>query len=148
MSQIIKLKNAKEKVVFTAPSGQVIEGEFYFSTYGFLRNAANLKPADSGFTPDEMMKRGRLLAALAPFEKQFQYPKKTIEVQGKPNEVELSDEELPEDFLTQEAEMTLEDADAELLISLWKQMRFEVRSEFVIELNNHLNEVSESLKKK
>lgn len=106
----IKLKANKELIN---------DQETIFSTYHLLKMAIN-NPSEKGFDVDEMMQRLKIMAVLDAHKETFK--------------------DLKEDNLNVEVEVSFEDADFKKLQELYRQMKWAVISQTIVDLKKQLDE--------
>ena len=106
----IKLKANKETIN---------DQETIFSTYHLLKMAIN-HPSEKGFDVDEMMQRLKIMSVLDAHKEAFK--------------------ELKEDNLNVEIEVSFEDADFKKLQDIYKQMKWAVISQTIVDLKKQLDE--------
>jgi hypothetical protein len=106
----IKLTTSKELVN---------EQETIFSTYHLLKMVIN-NPSEKGFDVDEMMQRLKIMSVLDQHKDLFK--------------------DLNENNLNVEAEVSFEDADYKKLQELYKQMKWAVISQTIVDLKKQLDE--------
>lgn len=106
----IKLKANKELIN---------DQETIFSTYHLLKMAIN-NPSEKGFDVDEMMQRIKIMAVLDAHKETFK--------------------DLNEDNYNVEVEVSFEDADFKKLQDIYKQMKWAVISQTIVDLKKQLDE--------
>ncbi|MFY7935845.1 MAG: hypothetical protein ACOVOQ_00600 [Flavobacterium sp.] len=106
----IKLTTSKELVN---------EQETIFSTYHLLKMVIN-NPSEKGFDVDEMMQRLKIMSVLDQHKDLFK--------------------DLNENNLNVEAEVSFEDADYKKLQELYRQMKWAVISQTIVDLKKQLDE--------
>ena len=106
----IKLKANKELIN---------DQETIFSTYHLLKMAIN-NPSEKGFDVDEMMQRLKIMSVLDEHKDKFN--------------------DLKEDNLDVQAEVSFEDADFKKLQELYRNMKWAVISQTIVDLKKQLDE--------
>jgi hypothetical protein len=101
-------------------SKETINGrETFLTTYDLLKSAIN-NPTQGGFNVDEMVKRLRLLNKVDEHKEMF----------------EIKPEDFKDEMLENKATLDLEDADFAKLKELFKEMKWAVVSNTIVELHN------------
>lgn len=106
-------------IKLTAQKETINDQETIFSTYHLLKMAIN-NPSEKGFDVDEMMQRLKIMAVLDQHKEAFK--------------------DLKEDNLNVEAEASFEDADFKKLQELYRQMKWAVISQTIVDLKKQLDE--------
>lgn len=106
-------------IKLTANKEVVNEQETIFSTYHLLKMVIN-NPSEKGFDVDEMMQRLKIMAVLDEHKDLFK--------------------ELKENNLNVKAEAKFEDADFKKLQELYRQMKWAVISQTIVDLKKQLDE--------
>ena len=106
-------------IKLTAQKETINDQETIFSTYHLLKMAIN-NPSEKGFDVDEMMQRLKIMAVLDQHKDKFS--------------------DLNEDNIGIEAEASFEDADFKKLQELYRQMKWAVISQTIIDLKKQLDE--------
>lgn len=96
--------------------------ETFLTTHDLLTSAIN-NPIQGGFNVDEMMKRLRLLEQVDKHKKLF----------------DIKPEDFNDSMLQRTATLELEDSDYAKLKELFKEMKWNVVSKFIIELSQQLD---------
>lgn len=89
------------------------------TTYDLLKTAIN-NPNQEGFNVEEMMNRLKILTKLEEFKKDFTFS------------------EFNEEILSVEKTLTLEDSEFQKLKSLFKQVKWSIVSNYIVQLNEEL----------
>lgn len=108
----IKLKVYKENI-----QGR----DMFLTTYDLLKSAVN-QPSQQGFSVDDMKKRLRLLNVLDVHKSTF----------------EIAEKDFNDEKLNLEADLQIEDADYEILKGLFKEMKWGVVSQSILEIHDSL----------
>lgn len=108
----IKLKVYKENI-----QGK----DMFLTTYDLLKSAIN-QPTQGGFSVEDMKKRLRLLSVLDQHKSTF----------------EIAEKDFNDEKLNLEADLHIEDADYEILKGLFKEMKWGVVSQSILEIHDSL----------
>ena len=106
-------------IKLTANKEQLNDTETIFSTYHLLKMAIN-NPSEKGFDVDEMMQRLKIMAVLDTHKETFK--------------------DLKEDNLDVQVEVSFEDADFKKLQELYRNMKWAVISQTIVDLKKQLDE--------
>lgn len=106
-------------IKLTANKETINDQETIFSTYHLLKMAIN-NPSEKGFDVDEMMQRLKIMEVLDHYKEAFK--------------------DLKEDNLNVEIEVSFEDADFKKLQDIYKQMKWAVISQTIVDLKKQLDE--------
>ena len=106
-------------IKLTAQKETINDQETIFSTYHLLKMAIN-NPSEKGFDVDEMMQRLKIMSVLDEHKDKFN--------------------DLKEDNLNVQAEVSFEDADFKKLQELYRQMKWAVISQTIVDLKKQLDE--------
>lgn len=106
-------------IKLTANKEFLNDQETIFSTYHLLKMAIN-NPSEKGFDVDEMMQRLKIMSVLDEHKDKFN--------------------DLKEDNLDVQAEVSFEDADFKKLQELYRQMKWAVISQTIVDLKKQLDE--------
>lgn len=96
--------------------------DLYFSTIGIFKVAVNNVPKEGGLSVEEMAQRLRLLDIL-----------------NKYSEYDVEDGKFTDNLLEKKGELELEDADFQKLKALFKDIKWNVVSRFVVDLSKELD---------
>lgn len=106
-------------IKLTAQKETINDQETIFSTYHLLKMVIN-NPSEKGFDVDEMMQRLKIMSVLDQHKNLFK--------------------DLKEDNLDNNTEVSFEDADFKKLQELYRQMKWAVISQTIVDLKKQLDE--------